>query len=98
MLERQDGRAADIVIAQDGAGRVESRRMRQAGGAKRRVGQRHIKGNAATGAKRTVQELDLAPAIGAKAPARRRLAAGDAERRKQQVQQPLFQMRPMPLL
>ena len=89
MLERQDRSAAGFVIAQDGARRVESRRVRQTGGAKRIV-QRHIERNAATGAEWTIQELDGAPALGAKTAAGPRLAAGDAEGWKQQVKKAAF--------
>jgi len=85
MLERQNGRAANFVIAQDGARPVEGRRMRQAGGALG-IRKRHIKRNAAARAKRAIQELDRAPAAGAEARTRCRLTAGDAKGRKQKIE------------
>ena len=85
MFERQDRGAAGIVIAQDGAGLVEGGRPRKAKRAKRALQQRHVKGNAATGAKRTVQKLDRGPTRGAKALAAAGLPAGNAKRRKQNI-------------
>jgi hypothetical protein len=87
MFERQDRAAAVFVIAHDGAGAVEGGRSGVAGGAKRLKPGVQFEGNAATGAKRAVQENNPAPAAGAEAGIpTNRLAAGQAERRKEQIE------------
>lgn len=95
MFERQNRRAAIFVIGEDRAGTIIGRRASQAGRASRSCARIERKRQAAAIAHRAVQKRDSAPAARAKAMApTQRLAARDAERWKQQIQQCGFQFRP----
>ena len=78
-----------LVIGQDGAGAVEGRRLGQAGGAEHSrlpaPPRNGMPQQAQPGPSRKVMR---APAVGAEAGLAHRRAAGDAERRKQQIEQP----------
>jgi len=86
MLERQDGAAAFVVIGQDGAGAIKSRRLDQTGGTEIFALQRHRKGQSATGTSRTIQKGDGAPTRRTKARLRHLHTAMKTKRRKQKVQ------------
>lgn len=87
MLEGQDRPTAVLVIAHDGTRPVKGRWPRMAAGTEGLAAGIELERKTAAGAHRAVEKLDLVPAGGAE---RTRLgnlcAAGDAERRKQQIE------------
>ncbi len=98
MLECQNGRAAVVVIGKDRASTVIRWPPGQAGGAKCCLPRIEREGQPAAIAHRAVQERDPAPTIGTKpVTIAQRLAARDAERRKQHIRQRGFQFCPHPL-
>lgn len=95
MLESENGAAAGLVISKNGTSAIECRRAGQAGGTAGIFTEIDRERQAAAIAHRPVQKCNSSPAGRAKAmPRAQRLTATDAERRKQQIQQPGFQIQP----
>ena len=87
VLQREDRTAAVLVIAHDGARPVECWRPRMATGTERRAAGIELERQAATVTHGAIEEADLLPAIRAKGARLGNLAAaGNAERRKQEIE------------
>ena len=90
VLKRQYQGAARIVVAHRGARAIEQRRGGKARTAEATWTDIEIEGIAALGAARRAEKGDAAPAFRAqRAAGNARLAAGEAARREQQIEQPV---------